>query len=108
MKLENLGKNQTRLIMQIQDHKEDFTWDKDIYFSYGTPVLVVNYRDAEIHETAERYSSTTSKHITQFKSMCNRYDERGGLLNSSMGVNGKPLWHLNHACVLLRSSANDG
>ena len=78
MKLEPLGKNQTRVIVQIQDHTENFTWDKDIYFSYGVPVLVVNYRDAEIHETAERYSSTTSKHINSFKRMCNRYDERGG------------------------------
>lgn len=78
MKLENLGKNQTRLIMQIQDTKEDFTWDKDIYFSYGVPVLVVNYRDAEIHETTERYSVTTSKHLNAFKRMSNRFDDRGG------------------------------
>jgi len=78
MKLENLGKNQTRLIMQVQDHSENFTWDKDIYFSYGVPVLVVNYRDAEIHETAERYSVTTSKHLNQFKRMSNRFDDRGG------------------------------
>ena len=77
MKLEQLGKNQTRVIVQVKDHSEDFTWDKDIYFSYGQPVLIVNYRDAEIHETAERYSTTTSKHITAFKRMSNRFDERG-------------------------------
>jgi len=78
MKLENLGKNQTRLIMQIPDEELDLTWDKDIYFSYGVPVLIVNYRNAEIHETVERYSSTTSKHLNAFKRMCNRYDDRGG------------------------------
>ena len=77
MKLENLGKNQTRVIVQVKDHSEDFTWDKDIYFSYGQPVLIVNYRDAEIHETAERYSTTTSKHINAFKRMSNRFDDRG-------------------------------
>jgi hypothetical protein len=75
MKLENLGKNQTRLIVQIPDSKGDFTWDKDIYFSYGVPVLVVNYRDAVVHETAERYSTTTSKHINAFKRMSNRFNE---------------------------------
>ena len=42
MKLENLGKNQTRVIMQIPDEELNFTWDKDIYFSYGVPVLIVN------------------------------------------------------------------
>jgi hypothetical protein len=78
MKLENIGKNQTRLIMQIPDEECEFTWDKDIYFSYGVPVLVVNYRNAIIHETSERYSVTTAKHISQFKKMCNRYDDRGG------------------------------
>ena len=78
MKLENLGKNQTRIIMQIPDEELDFTWDKDIYFSYGTPVLIVNYRNATIHETVERYSVTTAKHINQFKRMSNRYDDRGG------------------------------
>jgi len=78
MKLENLGKNQARLIMQIPDEELDLTWDKDIYFSYGVPVLIVNYRNAEIHETVERYSSTTSKHLNAFKRMCNRYDDRGG------------------------------
>jgi len=77
MKLEQLGKNQTRVIVQVKDHSEDFTWDKDIYFSYGQPVLIVNYRDAEIHETAERYSTTTSKHINAFKRMSNRFDDRG-------------------------------
>ena len=85
MKLENLGKNQTRLIMQIPDEECDFTWDKDIYFSYGVPVLIVNYRNAEIHETAESYSVTTAKHITQFKSMCNRYDDRGGPMTFEHG-----------------------
>lgn len=78
MKLENLGKNQTRVIVQIPQPDADWTWDKDIYFSYGKPVLVVNYRDATVHETAEKYSTTTSKHINAFKRMCNRYDERGG------------------------------
>lgn len=78
MKLENLGKNQTRLITQLKDAKENFTWDKDIYFSYGVPVLIVNYRDAEVHVTAEKYSVTTSKHLNQYKKMCNRYDDRGG------------------------------
>jgi len=78
MKLENLGKNQTRVITQLKDAKENFTWDKDIYFSYGVPVLIINYRDAEIHETAEKYSSTTSKHLNSFKRMSNRYDDRGG------------------------------
>ena len=33
MKLENLGKNQTRVIVQIPDEELDLTWDKDIYFS---------------------------------------------------------------------------
>ena len=78
MKLENLGKNQTRVIVQIPDEECNFTWDKDIYFSYGKPVLIVNYRNATIHETAEKYSTTTSKHISAFKRMCNRYDDRGG------------------------------
>jgi hypothetical protein len=78
MKLENLGKNQTRVIVQIPDEELNFTWDKDIYFSYGVPVLIVNYRNAEIHETAEKYSSTTTKHLNAFKRMCNRYDDRGG------------------------------
>ena len=78
MKLEPLGKNQTRVIVQIPDEELDLTWDKDIYFSYGVPVLIVNYRNAEIHETVERYSSTTSKHLNAFKRMCNRYDDRGG------------------------------
>jgi len=82
MKLENLGKNQTRIIMQIPDEELDLTWDKDIYFSYGVPVLVVNYRDAEIHEIAEKYSTTTTKHINAFKRMSNRYDERGGPVHS--------------------------
>jgi len=41
-------------------------------------VLIINYRDAEIHETAEKYSSTTSKHLNSFKRMSNRYDDRGG------------------------------
>ena len=85
MKLENLGKNQTRLIMQVQDHTGNFTWDKDIYFSYGKPVLVVNYRDATVHETAEKYSTTTSKHINAFKRMCNRFDDRGGPLSLEHG-----------------------
>ena len=35
MKLEPLGKNQTRVIVQIPDEELNFTWDKDIYFSYG-------------------------------------------------------------------------
>jgi len=78
MKLEPLGKNQTRVIVQIPDEELDFTWDKDIYFSYGQPVLVVNYRNATIHESCERYSKTTSKHLNAFKRMCNRYDDRGG------------------------------
>ena len=78
MKLEPLGKNQTRVIVQIPDEESNFTWDKDIYFSYGQPVLVVNYRNATIHESVEKYSKTTSKHLTQFKRMCNRYDDRGG------------------------------
>lgn len=78
MKLEPLGKNQARVIVQIPDEELNFTWDKDIYFSYGQPVLVVNYRNATIHESVERYSKTTSKHLTQFKRMCNRYDDRGG------------------------------
>ena len=77
MKLENLGKNQTRVIMQIPQPGADWTWDKDIYFSYGKPVLVVNYRDATVHETAEKYSTTTSKHINAFKRMSNRFDDRG-------------------------------
>ena len=85
MKLEQLGKNQTRIIVQIPDEKCDFTWDKDIYFSYGVPVLIVNYRNAEIHETAESYSTTTSKHITQYKKMCNRYDDRGGPMTFEHG-----------------------
>jgi len=83
MKLENLGKNQTRVITQLKDAKENFTWDKDIYFSYGVPVLIINYRDAEIHETAEKYSSTTSKHLNAFKRMCNRYDDRGAPMDLS-------------------------
>ena len=78
MKLEPIGKNQTRVIMQIPDGESNFTWDKDIYFSYGQPVLIVNYRNATIHESIERYSVTTAKHINQFKRMCNRYDDRGG------------------------------
>tara|TARA_R100000808_G_scaffold10097_1_gene27164 strand:- start:550 stop:873 length:324 start_codon:yes stop_codon:yes gene_type:complete len=78
MKLEPLGKNQTRVIVQIPDEELDLTWDKDIYFSYGQPVLVVNYRNATIHESCERYSKTTSKHLNAFKRMCNRYDDRGG------------------------------
>ena len=78
MKLENLGKNQTRVIVQIPQPDADWTWDKDIYFSYGKPVLVVNYRDATVHETAEKYSTTTSKHINAFKRLSNRYDDRGG------------------------------
>ena len=83
MKLEPLGKNQTRVIVQIPDEELDLTWDKDIYFSYGTPVLIVNYRDAIIHESIENYSVTTAKHINQFKRMCNRYDERGGPVEPS-------------------------
>ena len=83
MKLENLGKNQTRVIVQIPDEELDLTWDKDIYFSYGVPVLVVNYRNATVHETAERYSTTTSKHISAFKRMCNRYDDRGAPMDLS-------------------------
>jgi len=78
MKLEQLGKNQTRVIVQIPDEELDLTWDKDIYFSYGQPVLIVNYRNATIHESIERYSVTTAKHINSFKRMCNRYDDRGG------------------------------
>lgn len=78
MKLENLGKNQTRVIMQIPDEELNFTWDKDVYFSYGVPVLVVNYRNAIVHEIAEKFSTTTSKHINAFKRMSNRFDERGG------------------------------
>jgi len=78
MKLEPIGKNQTRVIVQIPDEECNFTWDKDIYFSYGKPVLIVNYRNATIHESVERYSKTTSKHLNQFKRMCNRYDDRGG------------------------------
>ena len=78
MKLEQLGKNQARVIVQIPDEELNFTWDKDIYFSYGQPVLIVNYRNATIHESVERYSKTTSKHINAFKRMCNRYDDRGG------------------------------
>ena len=85
MKLENLGKNQTRVIVQIPDSKEDFTWDKDIYFSYGVPVLVVNYRDATVHETAERYSTTTSRHINAFKRMCNRFEADGRPLSLEHG-----------------------
>jgi hypothetical protein len=54
MKLENLGKNQTRLIMQIKDHSENFTWDKDIYFSYGVPVLVVN-NHIQAHQRIQAY-----------------------------------------------------
>ena len=78
MKLENLGKNQTRVIVQIPQPDADWTWDKDIYFSYGKPVLVVNYRDATVHETAEKYSTTTSKHINAFKRLSIRYVVRGG------------------------------
>ncbi len=78
MKLENLGKNQTRVIVQISQPDADWTWDKDIYFSYGKPVLIVNYRDATVHVTSERYSTTTSKHINAFKRLSNRYDDRGG------------------------------
>jgi hypothetical protein len=78
MKLEPIGKNQTRVIVQIPDEECNFTWDKDIYFSYGKPVLVVNYRNATIHESIEKYSVTTTKHLNQFKRMCNRYDDRGG------------------------------
>ena len=85
MKLENLGKNQTRIIRQIPEPGADWTWDKDIYFSYGVPGLIVNYRDATIHETAERYSTTTSKHINAFKRMSNRYDDRGGPLSLDHG-----------------------
>ena len=85
MKLEQLGKNQTRVFVQVKDHSENFTWDKDIYFSYGVPVLVVNYRDATVHETAESYSTTTSKHINAFKRMCNRFDERGGPVSFEHG-----------------------
>ena len=85
MKLENLGKNQTRVIMQIPEPGADWTWDKDIYFSYGKPVLVVNYRDATVHETAEKYSTTTSRHINAFKRMSNRFDDRGGPLSLEHG-----------------------
>ena len=85
MKLEPLGKNQTRVIMQIKDTKENFTWDKDIYFSYGQPVLIVNYRDAVIHETAERYSTTTSKHINAFKRLSNRFEADGRPLSLDHG-----------------------
>ncbi len=77
MKVEILGKNQTRLIRQIPEPGKDWRWDKDIYFSYGKPVLVVNYRDATVHETAEHYSSTTSKHINAFKRMSNRFSNDG-------------------------------
>ncbi len=86
MKLENLGKNQTRVIVQIPQPGKDWTWDKDIYFSYGKPVLIVNYRDATIHETAERYSTTTSKHISAFKRMSNRFDEHGGAYSHPYGA----------------------
>lgn len=75
MKLENLGKNQTRIIRQIPEPGADWTWDKDIYFSYGVPVLVINYRDATVHETAEKYSTTTSKHLNAFKRMSNRFND---------------------------------
>ena len=85
MKLENLGKNQTRVIMQIPDEELNFTWDKDVYFSYGVPVLIVNYRNAIVHEIAEKFSTTTSKHINAFKRMCNRYDERGGPMTFEHG-----------------------
>ena len=77
MKLEQLGKNQARVIVQIPDEELNFTWDKDVYFSYGVPVLIVNYRNAIVHEIAEKFSTTTSKHINAFKRMSNRFDDRG-------------------------------
>ena len=59
MKLENLGKNQTRVIAQIPQPDADWTWDKDIYFSYGKPVLIVNYRDATVPVSYTHLTLTT-------------------------------------------------
>ena len=37
-----------------------------IFFSYNTPVAVYTYADGKYYRTEQRYSVTTSKHITQW------------------------------------------
>lgn len=55
MKVKNLGANKTQIEVNA---------DLQIFVSYETPVAA--YVDGKFYRTSEKFSRTTSKHITQW------------------------------------------
>ena len=76
MQLKSLGKNKTLITYNnVTDPAFPATiYDKDVYFSYGEPVVIVDWSNKKIYKTVEKYSRTTSKHANEFMRHSNRFD----------------------------------
>ena len=77
MQLKSIGKNKTIITYKVADPTglvPNTLYDKDVYFSYGQPVVIVDWLNHNIYKTVEKYSRTTSKHATEFMRLSNRFD----------------------------------
>ena len=74
MRLTNIGKNQTMITHTKHCESLNINFDYDVYFSYSQPIMVVDWEKQTVYENDHKYSVTTSKHMNQYKRMCNRFD----------------------------------
>ena len=93
MQLKSLGKNKTLITYNVTDQAFPATiYDKDVYFSYGEPVVIVDWFNKKIYKTVEKYSVTTSKHANEFMRLSNRFDYESD--GSPVAI---PKWTFIHA-----------
>jgi len=74
-RIKRLGKNKTLITYNVTDPASPATrYEKDVYFSYGEPVVIVDWFSHQVYATAEKYSRTTSKHANEFMRLSGRFD----------------------------------
>ena len=74
MQLTNIGKNKTMITHKVYHESKEFTTDYDVYFSYSQPVVVVDWANRKVYENLTKYSNTTSRHVSEFLRLSNRFD----------------------------------
>ena len=63
MELMPLGKNKT-VLYQYSPCGNNL--DHEVYFSYSTPILMVDYKKKTVFKNIEKYTVTTSRHMNAF------------------------------------------
>ena len=80
MQLTNLGKNRTLVTQSVYNEDWNFHTDLDVYFTYSTPTVVVDWANKTVFEVEktslppEHQTNFTSRTIKEIKRLSNKFD----------------------------------